>query len=485
MEVENCEVDIQEKAPIEQEEDKTEVTKNPDEVTETQEPSEVVVNGVEPENDDTVMNFENSQESVNDVHVSENEPEMKDISASGEAEVEMKDISVPAAEVEDTIKSENDNGVEEDSDKLNGNEDEKFLDKITLGEESSEANGDGGDNSGSKYTDKDAVRRVLIKSIDRKKTADDIEDYFFDNYSDCGIEHVFTCYLPGKKKWFNGAAIVTFESEQQAKKFMAMDFRKEEDIGFRQKLYKICLADNKKKREERLKKFNEQKKKPEENGSTEAAKTSCTIACVGFSGKVNGVAEIQSYMQENHENLVDVKIDQEKTFLTFGDQRSADRFLGLTYVKFKGAYIHRRYSEEVKRGEKRKHTSSDKQVGPVRGAVKGAQFKLTGFRKDGTTYTVIRQGLEGAGVDKRDVKFVNYDVGKLEAVVRLQTDKAREMVMLLNKAGLSINGDRVNAQVLSGAEEESYLMELGKVRWDAKQGREFRAKNPKNDWSDY
>merc|ERR1712106_397581 len=276
------------------------------------------------------------------------------------------------------------------------------------------------------------------------------------------------------------------ESEAQAQKFMKMDLKKEEDIGFRQKLYRICLADNKKKREERLKKFTENKTKQELNGTAaETVTTSRTIACIGFTGKVAGVAEIQTYLKDNHENVVNVNAEKEKTFVTFGDQRSADRFLGLTYVKFKGAYIHRRYSEEVKRGEKRKHTSSDKQVGPVRGAVKGAQFKLTGFRKDGTTYTVIRQGLEGAGVDKRDVKFVNYDVGKLEAVVRLQTDKAREMVMLLNKAGLSINGDRVTAQVLSGAEEESYLMELGKVGWDAKQGREFRAKNPKNDWSDY
>eukprot|EP00092_Neocalanus_flemingeri_P005835 GFUD01006279.1.p1 GENE.GFUD01006279.1~~GFUD01006279.1.p1 ORF type:complete len:423 (-),score=133.73 GFUD01006279.1:75-1343(-) len=421
-----------------------------------------------------VVEKDNSEEQTND-----------DGGNELEEGVEMKDVSVPEEITECKVEDSKEESITE----VNGKEDDNFLADITLGTESPgevvEANGDIEGETGDtdkKYSDIDAVRRVLIKSIDRKKTADDIEDYFFDNYSDCGIEDVFTCYLPGKKKWFNGAAIVTFENEAQAQKFMKMDFRKEETIGFRQKLYKICLADNKKKREERLKKFNEQKKKPEVNGA-EVAKASCTIACVGFSGKMKGVADLQSYMQENHENVADIQIDQEKTFITFADQRSADRFLGLTYVKFKGAYIHRRYSEEVKRGEKRKHESTTEQQGGYQGAVKGAQFKLRGFKSSGTTYTVIKQGLEGVGVDKKDVKFVNYDVAQMEAVVRLQSNKAREVVMMLNKAGLTINGDRVSAQVLAGAEEDLYLSEIGKVRWDAKHKREFRPK--KNDWSDY
>eukprot|EP00090_Calanus_glacialis_P036809 TRINITY_DN6293_c0_g1_i1.p1 TRINITY_DN6293_c0_g1~~TRINITY_DN6293_c0_g1_i1.p1 ORF type:complete len:469 (-),score=192.73 TRINITY_DN6293_c0_g1_i1:79-1326(-) len=390
--------------------------------------------------------------------------------------VEMKDATACEVAAEQNDK--------DDGNFLNDKDDGNFLNDITLGTESPgeavEANGDV--EAGNKYTEKDAVRRVLIKSIDRKKTSDDIEDYFFDNYSDCGIEDVFTCYLPGKKKWFNGAAIITFEKEEQAQKFMKMELRKEEEIGFRQKLYRICLADNKKKREERLKKFSELKNKQEVNGSPETATTSRNIVCVGFNGKVKGVAEVQSYMNDNHENVVEVKIDKEKTFITFGDQRAADRFLGLAYVKFKGAYIHRKYGEEVKRGEKRKLEGSDQKSGYL-GAVKGAQFKLKGLKNAGTNYTVIKQGLEGMGVDRKELKFVSYNVGQMEAVVRLQTARAREVVMMLNKAGFTINGDRVVAQILTGGEEDSYLQEVGKAKWNhARPKKEFRAKN---DWSDY
>jgi len=467
------------------------------------EPSSTIETDQEPINGDEPVNGEKPQNEESAVAVKAEEAVMTveaETEVKAESENKAKSETVVAGETTDmaldTDVSEvkvKDEGIVNEIENSNGNiemkdvseqnvkDDGTFLNDITLGTESpDEANGDV--EAGNKYTEKDAVRRVLIKSIDRKKTSDDIEDYFFDNYSDCGIEDVFTCYLPGKKKWFNGAAIITFETEEQAQKFMKMELRKEEEIGFRQKLYRICLADNKKKREERLKKFSELKNKQEVNGTSDATTSSRTIACVGFSGKVKGVAEVQSYMNDNHENVVEVKVDKEKTFITFGDQRSADRFLGLAYVKFKGAYIHRKYGEEVKRGEKRKLEGSDQKSGYL-GAVKGAQFKLKGFKNAGTNYTVIKHGLEGMGVDRKELKFVSYSTQQMEAVVRLQTARAREVVMMLNKAGFTINGDRVVAQILTGVEEDSYLQEVGKAKWNhARPKKEFRAKN---DWSDY
>ena len=74
----------------------------------------------------------------------------------------------------DPPKEENEisNGVsaEEEHNKSN------FLDNIALGTESEGENGDD-KATGKKYSDEDAVRRVLVKDINRKKTADDIEDY--------------------------------------------------------------------------------------------------------------------------------------------------------------------------------------------------------------------------------------------------------------------------------------------------------------------
>lgn len=506
MEVENPNGDLQEQ---EQTTINMELTAECDSNPEVDGAKEDAVPDMEP-----TSTIETDQEPINEVEPGNGEepdngvePEIKaesEVQAEPEKEAETEngeagettdmavDTDLPEVKVkEEEIVKENENGNVEVKDatacevaaEQNDKDDGNFLNDITLGTESpgEAVEGNGEVEAGNKYTEKDAVRRVLIKSIDRKKTSDDIEDYFFDNYSDCGIEDVFTCYLPGKKKWFNGAAIITFEKEEQAQKFMKMDLRKEEEIGFRQKLYRICLADNKKKREERLKKFSELKNKQEVvNGTAETATTSRTIACVGFNGKVKGVAEVQSYMNDNHENVVEVKNDKEKTFITFGDQRAADRFLGLAYVKYKGAYIHRKYGEEVKRGEKRKLEGSDQKSGYL-GAVKGAQFKLKGFKNAGTNYTVIKHGLEGMGVDRKELKFVSFN--QMEAVVRLQTARAREVVMMLNKAGFTINGDRVVAQILTGVEEDSYLQEVGKAKWNhARPKKEFRAKN---DWSDY
>ena len=60
-----------------------------------------------------------------------------------------------------------------------------------------------------------------------------------------------------------------------------------------------------------------------------------TIICTGFAGVAHSLAEVQNYLRENHENVVNVFVDQKKTFLTFTDHKAANKFLSLSYVKFK------------------------------------------------------------------------------------------------------------------------------------------------------
>jgi len=396
--------------------------------------------------------------------VTENEP-VNDDMMENKVGV-MKNTDLPEEE------NEISNGVsaEEEHNKSN------FLDNIALGTESEGENGDD-KATGKKYSDEDAVRRVLVKGINRKKTADDIEDYFFDNYSDGGIEEVFACFVPGKKKWFNGAAIITFETEAQAQKFLNMELKNEEEIAFKQKLYRICLADNKKKRE--AKKNAEMEKQKVSGENVETGTNSRTIVCTGFAGVAHSVAEVQNYLRDNHENVVNVFVDQKRTFLTFTDHKAANKFLSLSYVKFKGVYITRKWGEDGRRGEKRKVEMSDPRSGyQQQGALKGAQFKLRGFKNTSTNYRSVKQSLEQNGVDRKDLKFINYSTENMEAVVILQSAKARDMVVKLNKSGLVVNGDRIVAQILTGTEEDKFLQNSSAKR------QQNRAKRD-NDWSDY
>jgi len=386
---------------------------------------------------------------------------------------EMKDEAESTKDT-DLVKDEKEgsNGVsaEDDANKSN------FLDNIALGIEPEGENGVD-KVTGKKYNDEDAVRRVLVKGINRKKTADDVEDYFFDNYSDCGIEEVFACFIPGKKKWFNGAAIITFETEVQAQKFLNMELKNEEEIAFKQKLYRICLAENKKKREA---KKNAELEKLKTNGENiETGTNSRTVVCTGFAEAAHSITEVQNYLRENHENVVNVFIDQKKTFLTFTDHKAANKFLSLSYVKFKGVYIARKWGEDMRRGEKRKVEMSDSRSGyQQQGNVKGAQFMLRGFKNTSTNYRSIKQSLEQNGVDKKDVKFINYSSENKEAVVILQTARARDVVAKLNKTGIVVNGDRVVAQILTGSEEDKFLQNNSAKRQHSKAKKD-------NDWSDY
>jgi len=356
---------------------------------------------------------------------------------------------------------------------------ENFLDNITLSTEVSDDT-----ETGNKYNEEDATRRVLIKGINRKKSADDIEDYFFDNYADCGIEEVFACFVPGKKKWFNGAAILTFSTELQAQNFLKIELKKEEEIAFRQKLFRVSLAENKKRREARKNAETVKNEVTEVAEPNANAKDSRTIICTGFARTGRSLAEISIYAKENHENVVDVRNDPlnyKNILFTFTDQKAANRFLSLSYVKFKGVLILRKWGEDtVMRGEKRKLEKTDQRTGYL-GAVKGAQFRLKGFKNVGTNYQAIKQALQQHGVDRKELKFISYSTENMEAVVRLQTALANTVVMKLNKSGFTVNGDKLVAQVMTGAEEDKYLEEVGNAnsKWNLNKAKKI------NDWSDY
>ena len=63
-----------------------------------------------------------------------------------------------------------------------------------------------------------------MKHIDRKKNADDIEDYFFDTYKDTGLEDVYTCTVynaRSQRRMFFGNVILTFDTEDNAKVFIS------------------------------------------------------------------------------------------------------------------------------------------------------------------------------------------------------------------------------------------------------------------------
>merc|ERR1712013_25394 len=105
-----------------------------------------------------------------------------------------------------------------------------------------------------KYTKEDTPRRIFVKHIDRKKNADDIEDYFFDNYKDTGLEDVYTCTVfnaRSQRRMFFGNVILTFDTEANAKKFLDMELKNEEKMTWKRKLVRHTLAEVQKRREDR------------------------------------------------------------------------------------------------------------------------------------------------------------------------------------------------------------------------------------------
>ena len=151
------------------------------------------------------------------VKTEEPAPVVADAVATPAAALPVEAVVVKSEDVkkeEDNVKKEENNVKKEDESVKKEEEDTKEEDtRASVAPEEIEASDD-------KYKKEDAPRRVLVKHIDRKKTSDEVEDYFFDNYSDCGLEDVYTCMVFNKnsnKKIFFGNVILTFSTVEKAK----------------------------------------------------------------------------------------------------------------------------------------------------------------------------------------------------------------------------------------------------------------------------
>jgi len=381
--------------------------------------------------------------------------------------------------------------------------------------EEQEASASAGNELGSgeddKYTKEDTPRRIFVKHIDRKKNPDDIEDYFFDTYKDTGLEDVYTCTVynaRSQRRMFFGNVILTFDTEDNAKKFLEMKLKNEERMTWKRKLVRHTLAEVQKRREDRAASVvsnsgdgvNTAKGAKVVKAGTpvrqgkpgaEEPKPSKIVACSNFPTAFNCNPEVERYLRECHENVREVRRQGNKVLVTFKDQRSAERFVGLAYVKYRGCYIGRSYhKEEVKqverRAEKRKietATNSAPPAGAARPSTtpgkdsdkKSVQFKLKGIFAEATGYRDIKSVLEQE--HGLDVKFVSMAGG--EARVRLVggSDSASEVVYRLARDQVTVNKEVLIPATLTKEEEAA------PIRPKMMNNKAKRERLP--DWSDY
>ena len=67
----------------------------------------------------------------------------------------------------------------------------------------------------------------------------------------------------------------------------------------------------------------------------EEPKPSKIVACSNFPTAFNCNPEVERYLRECHENVREVRRQGNKVLVTFKDQRSSERFVGLAYVKYR------------------------------------------------------------------------------------------------------------------------------------------------------
>ena len=67
----------------------------------------------------------------------------------------------------------------------------------------------------------------------------------------------------------------------------------------------------------------------------EEPKPSKMVACSNFPSAFNCNPEVERYLRECHENVREVRRQGNKVLVAFKDQRSAERFVGLAYVKYR------------------------------------------------------------------------------------------------------------------------------------------------------
>lgn len=313
-------------------------------------------------------------------------------------------------------------------------------------------------------------RQVLVRNVDKKASSDDLEDFFFDNFENVEDIHRNT-FIRGKgdnkKEVFRGSAVLTFTDAESANKFMEIDSVKYN--GFH--LNKISMVEaNKRKEVFQKKKAEEDEKRRQELADLDNS----IVICTGFHKNANSLQEVMHYMYDNHENVINVDMEMmrdnrgyqrwdSKTTIKFGDKRTADRFLGLTYVKFKGNYITRHSLAEFHKKEKRneeaeaaKKKANEERVNDY--LVKGASIKLTGFDNEDTKREEIKGKLvDSLNVDSHDIAYISFVKGDKEAIIRLKAAQADDVVKRWNEDKLEVGGDEITAEVLGGEEEERFL----------------------------
>ena len=303
------------------------------------------------------------------------------IAGNGAAVVDIKCENSETTSGMEVVTENNKENVEETANKT-------FLDDIkveAVGKEEKET--DDGENT------KDGnvlERKVVILNIDKSKSNDEIEDYLYDNYPDFEIENFKVIrHIPFR-------VIVTFDTKENAERFVETPFIDGDRIGFKNKIKKLSLVEFRSQSADRRK-----MKLNAENG--------LVITCVGFKQDLVTKENIVEYMKDNHEEVTDVDMRPENVLLTFGTKAAADKFLGLTYVKYKGQIIVRQRRVEkttVKKSPVKKEKEDRKRKHPEINRAPSACIKLKGFKNPQTTFKSIQEALDRKGVKKFDIQFI-------------------------------------------------------------------------------
>jgi len=339
-----------------------------------------------------------------------------------------------------------DNGDHNGEDTKNGDGKEK--------DEANHSNGDTPDPA-------DLPRQVVVRNLDKNATSDDLEDFFYDNYENVETicrETFMTGTGDNKKEMFKGSVVLTFTDEQSAKKFL--------EKKVRYKKWKLETVSRK---------IFLQKKKDTEESRIKA--DACTVVCTGFHKKASTLQEIMNYMHDNHENIIDINMEihrdargfekwETDTTIIFADKKTADRFLDLSYVKFKGVYITRSSLQDHKlKKTNSKRKKAEKKYEDV--LMEGASLTLRGFDTDkemfgAGEYRAVREQIKeklvsSLKVASDDICYISFKPGDTEAIIRMKTATGKDLANSWNEGQIEVGGDKIKAEVLAGEAEQTYL----------------------------
>merc|ERR1712241_1371441 len=171
---------------------------------------------------------------------------------------------------------------------------------------------------------------------------------------------------------------------------------------------------------------------------------------------------------------------------------AADKFLGLTYVKYKGQIIVRQRRVEkttVKKSPVKKEKEDRKRKHPEINRAPSACIKLKGFKNPQTTFKSIQEALDRKGVKKFDIQFIQYKLESKEAVVTLRNEAVAGMALqLLSQQHFYINSDKIAAEQFSytnNNSNNSNSKTLNKAKKLKSSENLQKPKNPMKGWFNY